>query len=454
MSDQHRNVSLFQQARLSRDPRFDGLFFIAVKSTGIFCRTICPATLPKEENVEYFSLAQQAMSAGYRPCLRCRPDSAPQSFAWKGVETTLERGMQLLQRNPEQSIQAISNKLGISDRYFRQLFQRHLGISPKQYQLFAQLLFAKQLLHQTHLSIEQISQAVGFHSARLLQAQMRQNMQLTPKQIRRQNRKVSRQIEVILSFRPPYAWEQVRDFFAQRAIPGMERVAEHSYSRIFNFKSTQGFFCATYQPEQRRFLLRLTLDDVHHLKAVIGNIRRMLDLDSDVTVIKEQLQATGLSPLSIVEGIRLPGVWSTFEAGCRAVLGQQISVQAAVKLVTLLVHKLGEKQEDKFLFPTAQAVAQSDLEFLPMPNSRRQALRSLANFVANQPDDHDLQSWLAIKGVGVWTLAYAKMRGQSNSDIWLDTDRVIKNRCKHLSLQPENAAPWRSYLTFQLWSMS
>jgi methylphosphotriester-DNA--protein-cysteine methyltransferase len=159
----------YQQARVTRDPRFDGTFFVAVKTTNIFCRSICPANTALEKNVEYFHLAQQAMSAGYRPCLRCRPDSAPHSFAWQGVHTTVQRGIRLLSQYKELSITEIATKLGITDRYFRQLFQQHLGLSPKQYQLFDKVLFAKQLLHQSNLTIEHIAHASGFTSARRLQ---------------------------------------------------------------------------------------------------------------------------------------------------------------------------------------------------------------------------------------------------------------------------------------------
>ena len=156
--------SEYQHARLSKDARFDGKFFVAVKTTGIFCRPICPAPAPKEQNVEYYQFAAQAMQAGYRPCIRCRPDSAPFSWAWKGVNTTLERAMRLLHQDPELSLAGLTKKLGISDRYLRQLFQQKLGISPKQYQLYLRVLFAKQLLQQSPLCIEQIALASGFVS--------------------------------------------------------------------------------------------------------------------------------------------------------------------------------------------------------------------------------------------------------------------------------------------------
>ena len=158
------NPLQYQQARLSRDRRFDGRFFVAVKTTGIFCRPICPAVAPKEQNVEYYPLAEQAMQAGYRPCLRCRPDSSPQSWAWKGVDTSVERALRLLSEHPELSLGQIADKLGMTDRYLRKLFQERVGMAPKRYQLFKQLLQAKQLLHQTNLNVEQVALACGFQS--------------------------------------------------------------------------------------------------------------------------------------------------------------------------------------------------------------------------------------------------------------------------------------------------
>lgn len=458
----------WQQARLSRDRRFDGRFFVAVKTTGIFCRNICPANLPKEENIEYIELAAQALQKGYRPCLRCRPDSAPNSFAWLGVETTLARGMSLLRHHPESSLSEIACRLGISDGYFRKLFREKLGISPKQYQLSEQLLFAKKLLHETRLPIEQVAQSAGFQSARRLQHHLKEALQLTPTQIRKQQKTGLEQMQLYLSYRPPYNWQQVRDFWSVRAIPRVEEVTENSYARTIRWRGAKqdstGWFKATIEPEHTRFNVQLCLDNYGDLQAVLGNIRRILDLDTDFRVIEQGLINTGLSSEQVTDGLRIPGVWSLFEAGCRAVLGQQVSVKAAVNKVAQLTDELGERADfngkELRLFPTPKAVAQSELAFLKMPQARKNALRALAVFEMDtqreaqskgaepvrQPD-----AWLDLKGIGPWTVAYAKMRGLSEPDIWLGTDLVIKNQIKQFSLDTDKAAPWRSYLTFQLW---
>ncbi|MCV2885700.1 helix-turn-helix domain-containing protein [Aestuariibacter sp. AA17] len=443
----------YQSARQARDYRFDGTFFVAVKTTGIFCRPICPAPAPKEDNVTYYDYAHQAMQAGYRPCLRCRPDSAPSSFAWKGVDTTVERAIKLIRQHPQDTLAHLVERLGITDRYLRRLFAEKLGVSPKQFQLYEKLLFAKQLIQQSTMTIEDVAQASGFSSSRRLQENMKKQMGLTPIALRNGKSVSHHTISLSLSFRPPYHWPQVRAFLAMRAIPDMEWVTDESYGRTIVIEACYGQFTATYHEAKSCFEVSVELSDPAYLKQVIFHIRRILDLDADPAVISHALHSTGLTESHCTQGIRLPGVFDTFEAGCRAVLGQQVSVKAAINLVTKLVENVGVKRDDKRWFPTPEIVAESDLTFLKMPDSRRQALKRLAQFIADKPDADPVQ-WLALKGIGPWTAAYAEMRGQSQPDIWLNTDLVIKKQLAQYALDADLAAPWRSYLTFQLWSLA
>jgi AraC family transcriptional regulator of adaptative response / DNA-3-methyladenine glycosylase II len=203
------------KARLARDPRFDGQFFSAVKTTKIYCCSICPATTPREENVTYFSSAIEAANSGYRPCLRCRPDSAPGSPAWKGVNTTLERAISLIDEGALQngSLALLAKRLGISDRYLRQLFKNHMGISPKAYALNQQCLFAKNLLHQTNLPIAQIALASGFNSIRRFNDCFQAQLKLTPSKVRRRKTSKSALLQLKLNYRPPYDWPFIQKFF-------------------------------------------------------------------------------------------------------------------------------------------------------------------------------------------------------------------------------------------------
>jgi AraC family transcriptional regulator of adaptative response / DNA-3-methyladenine glycosylase II len=443
----------YQQARLARDPRFDGSFFIAVKTTHIFCRPICPANAPLEKNVEYFQLAQQAMLAGYRPCLRCRPDSAPHSYAWQGVNTTVHRAMRLLRQNKELNIQEIATKLGITARYFRQLFQQHLGLSPKQYQLFDKVLFAKKLLHESNLPIEHIAHASGFASARRLQHNFKKVTGLTPQQIKQSQHKQGELISLRLAFRPPFNWQHMQSFLALRVIQGVENVTANCYSRTFVIGKDKGWFRVSAVQNTHYLKVEISLLNIEKLTTVLTNIERVFDLNADTNTIQTQLLRCGVPENTMVTGLRIPGVWDTFEAGCRAILGQQISVKAAISLLSQLTKELGTTEGDNMYFPTSEAIANSDLSFLKIPQSRKQTLRLLAQHNVNSSDS-SVDDWLNIKGIGPWTVAYAKMRGQSSPDIWLNTDLVVKKQLAKLKIDAELARPWRSYLTFQLWSMA
>ncbi|MFT2089722.1 Ada metal-binding domain-containing protein [Paraglaciecola sp. 2405UD69-4] len=443
----------YQQARMSRDPRFDGMFFIAVKTTKIFCRSICPANLPHEKNVEYFQHAQQAMDKGYRPCLRCRPDSAPQSYAWKGTDTTIQRAITLIREYNQLNINEITTKLGISDRYLRQLFAQYFGLSPKQYQLFSKVLFAKKLLHQGALPIEEIAIASGFSSARRLQDNFKKVTGLTPSQVRKSKLASNQNIFLKLHFRPPFNWPHMREFLAKRAIEVVELVTPRGYSRSFSINGNQGWFAATYEPNEHCFLLEIDLPKLEDLSAVLCNIERIFDVNAHSYQIQQQLIKSGIPEINVVNGIRLPGVWDTFEAGCRAILGQQISVKAAISILSLLTSTLGAREKDKLYFPTPISIANSDLDFLPIPNSRKQTLRDFAQFMLANPK-HSLDAWLTIKGIGPWTVAYAKMRGLSEPDIFLEKDLIITKQLTKYKIESANSTPWRSYLTLQLWSMS
>lgn len=445
-----------QKARVARDPRFDGKFFTAVKTTGVYCRPICPATTPKEENVLYFSSAVAAANAGYRPCLRCRPDSAPGSPAWKGVNTTLDRAIRLIGEGilQDNSLSILAEKLGISDRYLRQLFEKHLGISPKAYALYQQCLFAKQLLHQTKLSITHIALASGFNSVRRFNGCFQSHLNLTPSQIRKSGGTKPKELQLQLYYRPPYDWPYMNNFFMARAIANLEWGDGQSYGRTFEWLGCVGSFTAQHIGHKNRFDVAIELNDITHLRPIVNNIRRILDVDVDIQAVEQDLRHYFGTVGLIKTGLRLPGTWSMFEAGIRAILGQQISVVAARHAVTDLVAALGQSAGARQLFPVPQAIAESGLHFLRIPASRKQTLRNLAQHYMNHDTPNDPQQWLKLKGIGPWTLDYARLRGLSDPDIYLGCDLGIKKavgKSTH-NFNPDLASPWRSYLTLHLWS--
>lgn len=448
---------IYQRARLSRDARFDGHFFVAVTSTGIFCRNICPAPAPKEQNVQYYPSAVTALAAGFRPCLRCRPDSAPGSPAWRGTDATVKRALSLIQQGALQqaSLPQLAARLGVSDRYLRKLFTAELGIAPKRYALLQQLLLAKQLLQSSALPITSVALASGFQSIRSFNAQCKAVLQLTPGEIRKRQVTPSATIELYLSYRPPYAWQPLRDFLRQRQLPELEWSGEDYYGRTFRYQQAIGTFTLFHQPQQHRFRLALQLDQLPLLQPVLQNIRRIFDLDVDIAQVEQalapQLQQLGTA----VSGLRLPGLWDLFEAGVRAILGQQVTVRAAHQLLQQLVQQLGDNFAGHRLFPTPQAIANSELIFLKMPQARRDTLRCFSRYMLQAEQPEDISAWQALKGIGPWTCQYARMRGLSDPDIWLAGDAGVKHALKHgaISFTAEAGRPWRSYLTLQLWQL-
>lgn len=529
--------AICREARLSRDPRFDGKFFVGVLTTGIYCRNVCPAVAPKEDNVRYFESQVKAAQAGLRPCLRCRPDSAPGSNPWKGTGTTLDRALGLIDAGllcGEQAltVDELADKLGISGRYLNRLFSEGFGTSPKQYALYRQLLFAKQLLHQTQLPITQVALAAGFNSIRRFNEAFQQRLQLTPTQLRKASLKKAAKMDDIditteenclsampsLShgltlyqyYRPPLDWSAQLAFYRLRAVAGMEwftpldklnegagimsDAAQHiacegeaaslEYGRCIAIGKMRAVVQIAHEPSLHRFKLTvmLTADSpLEALQQLIIEVRRILDLDADMQLIEQNLQA--LSQLNLVpfSGLRIPGAGSLFEAVCRAILGQQVTVVQATKLLNQLVEAYGERFElngrEYRLFPTPETIRGASLSELKMPGARKLALNALAAFICDNADA-SVDDWLSVKGIGPWTIAYAKLRGLGDPNIFLHSDLIVKKRLlahylRHYDKDSVNTsgedvlktvdypqlcqqlgrdiAPWGSYLTFQLW---
>jgi len=496
-SDCNIAVHICHQARLSRDARFDGQFFTGVLTTGIYCRSICPAPAPHEKNVRYFDSAIKAANAGLRPCLRCRPDSAPSSLVWLGTQTRLMRAITLIEQgflrgeNPG-SIVKLAEKLGISSRYLHKLFSQGLGTSPKRFALYQQLMFAKQLLHQTQLSMTDVAMAAGFNSIRRFNEIFKQELLLTPSDLRQKSRcstdvihphkdnQVSTNIKPItltLAYRPPLNWSKMLAFYALRQVEHMEVIDDVSgrYGRTFSINGVKGLFYISANADKPQLDVSIYLvdaNDIKFLHNIVMHLRRMFDLDADMHVIQQALSPIIELGAKIESGVRIPAAGDVFEAACRAVLGQQVSVVQATKLLNLLVGSYGETLlidgKTWRLFPTAEVIATASLDELKMPGARKLALNALGQFV-HQDADSTPEDWLAVKGIGPWTIAYANMRGLSDPDVFLSSDLVIKNRLHALYKLSGNpidspksylaiaadiatqASPWGSYLTFQLW---
>ncbi len=441
-----------QNARMSRDSRFDGRFYVAVKTTGIFCRPICPANLPKEENVEYFTDKTQAIKAGYRPCLRCRPDSAPGSWAWKGVETTFQRAITMIDNGELQhrSVAQLAERVGISDRYLRMLFEQYLGMAPKQYAQYQQLMFAKQLIHSSSMTITEIGFAAGFNSTRRFNDAFQKFLKLTPSQVRRKELDKTDCNRIFLPFRGELNWHHMLDFYRLRTVEGMELVTESSYARSLMIQGSKAWFKATIGESQLE--LEFEIEDVSKLQNLVTGARRMFDLDADICTVERHLNyvAPGIVRQN---GIRIPGVWNPWEAGVRAIIGQQVSVKAAIGQLNLLVENLTAEGATRY-FPEPIDIVNADVSFLRMPQSRKNTLVSFAQYMLQNPESEP-QQWLQIKGIGPWTVSYAQLRGESQPDCFLHNDLVVRKAMeRYPSLSAHTASPWGSYATFHLWNQS
>ncbi len=262
---------------------------------------------------------------------------------------------------------------------------------------------------------------------------------------------------VYFPYQPPYDWSMVHDFLAMRLVKTLEWETTSSYGRTFQTEGIKGAFTATHEPEYNRFAVELLVDDDAVLEPVCANIRRILDLDADSQAIDRCVQNVLGNDFPFLPGTRLPGIWNVFEAGIRAILGQQISVKAAHTYCEMIADTLGESMEKVKpgykLFPTPKAIAENALSFMRMPQAKKDTLRRFASYMADHSKDQHPESWINLKGIGPWTVQYAQMRGESHSDIYMDGDLGVRKMQDHLpeGFSPDAASPWRSYLTLQFW---
>ena len=451
-----------RRARLSRDARFDGEFYLAVQTTGIYCRPICPARPPAEKNVRYYPSAALAAQAGFRPCLRCRPESAPHSPAWNGTSTTVRRALQLLSQGALNtgSLAELAARLGIGERYLRKLFQRELGVSPQALALNQRLLFAKKLLAETALPVTEVAFAAGFGSVRRFNSAVQQQFKLPPTALRgrRKPSSANASIQLQLHYRPPYDWEGVSGFFARHAIAGVESVEPGRYRRNLTLAGAAGSFEISPAAGKDALRLQLQLPDHSLLMPVVASIRRMFDLDANPAAVQQVLgQDRRLAPLlQQLPGIRCPGHWSMYEAAVRGIVGQQISTQAARRVIARLAAGVAS-DADALTFPAAAALAKLDDAQFPMPGKRRETLRALCQRCDATEDELDIDAVAGLKGVGPWTVAMLAMRGNGQPDCFPPRDLGLEKAwaklpgASDLYQQAARWRPWRSYAANLLW---
>jgi AraC family transcriptional regulator of adaptative response / DNA-3-methyladenine glycosylase II len=484
----------------ARDARFDGCFFTGVRSTGIYCRPVCRVRTPKRENCRFFQLAAQAEQAGFRPCLRCRPELAPRQFLPGGMHVTAwsmqdASGILAVQAaalmdapGPSSThpltVQTVATKLGISDRHLRRIFEAQFGVSPLQYLQTRRLLSAKQLLTDTRLSVSRVAEMSGFASVRGFNAAFAKHYGMNPTQLRRTGQADSATarregIRVRLAYRPPYDALAMLQFMAQRQISGIDIVLPErgSIAKIMALshgdKRVTGWLVAKFDEAHCRVDLQVSEGLSHVLPEVISRVRALFDLDADPQAINRLLHAD----FPQGDGLRVPGTLDGFELAVRAVLGQQITVAAARTLTDRLVLRFGEPIETPHtgldrLFPTAQVLAAAtgdELGSLGIVKTRQAAITALAASVAQGQLCLDagadipatLQQLLALPGIGDWTAQYIAMRALRWPDAFPAGDVALhkalgvmgKPRPAQAALAASQAwKPWRAYAVVRAWA--
>ncbi|MGC2661633.1 MAG: AlkA N-terminal domain-containing protein [Bryobacteraceae bacterium] len=462
------------RALLTRDKRFDGRMFTAVKSTGVYCRPICPARPPKLENCLFFASAAAAQGAGFRPCLRCRPEVSPRLAAAHGTSNTVTRALQLIETGAanDHDLESLAGRLGVGDRHLRRLFQEHVGISPKSVLQTRRVLFAKQLITDTTMPLTDVALASGFASLRTFNHSMRLLYGRPPSEFRRARRTPEKpsNICLLLPYSPPYDWASMLTFLTARSIPGVERVENGHYRRTIRLGGKNGSIWVG--PARDALAVSIQFPDVRALPEIVRRVTAMFDLGAHPGSIAAHLQADPMLADSVLQrpGLRVPGAWDGFEMAVRAILGQQISVSAATKLAGKLVTALGRPiDESRFTFPDPATVAASDLEFIGMPEARKRTIRGLAQAFVDNPSFFDpaltleatVERLCAVPGIGEWTAHYIAMRALRQPDAFPAKDagilRAFSNRgltlsTKELIKRSEAWRPWRAYAVLHLWS--
>ncbi len=478
-----------ERARLARDARFDGQFFVGVLTTGIYCRPICPAVAPKTENVSFYPSAAAASEAGYRPCLRCRPECAPGTPAWAGSSATVRRGLKLIAGGAldDGDVEELSDRLGVTSRHLRRLFTKHLGASPLAVAHTQRLHFAKQLIDETALSMGHISSAAGYGSIRRFNDTFKKTYGRTPRELRKFGDEANdggnaATLSVRLPYRRPFSWSGMLEFFAARATPGVESVTGSSYQRTISVAGKHGVISVRPQEKSAYLMLSLTSVDTGALFEIVQRSRDVFDLDAPIDEIATTLRRDEALKrlIGTTQGIRVPGAWDGFELTIRAILGQQISVKAATTLAGRIADQYGEKLSLSFestdtglsrIFPSPERLMRARFNNIGLVKSRAETIRRVAtavtggelNFDMSQEPEDFCESLTAIKGVGDWTAQYVAMRVLKSPDAFPSSDLGLlkaasavensggQSTPKELLRRAEAWRPWRAYAALLLW---
>jgi AraC family transcriptional regulator, regulatory protein of adaptative response / DNA-3-methyladenine glycosylase II len=466
------------RAMEARDRRFDGRFFTAVRTTGIYCRPICPAPTPKARNVVFYPCAAAAEEAGFRPCLRCRPETAPGTPAWNGTSAVVARALRLIESGAldDGDAAGLAARLGLGERQLRRLFEQHLGAAPAQVARSRRVHFARRLLDETDLAVTQVAFAAGFGSIRQFNDAVRATFQASPTQLRARRRHdpAPGELTVRLPYRPPLPWATMLSFLAGRATPGVEVVADGVYRRTARIENEPAAIEVRPDPEASQVVLHIRAADHTRLIDVVDRVRRVFDLGADPLRIATHLRRDPRlrSVVTKLAGLRVPGAWDPFELAVRAILGQQVSVRAATTLAGRLADRFGTVVDLgpglARLFPEPATLADAPLETIGLPRARATTIRTLADAVASKRVVLDASDGAeamaarlcALPGIGPWTAEYVAMRALGEPDAFPAGDLGVRGAlgngggpvsATEAQTIAEAWRPWRAYAVMYLW---
>ncbi|MEL7633575.1 MULTISPECIES: AlkA N-terminal domain-containing protein [Sporomusa] len=481
------NTAGLYTAFKAKDARFDGRFFVGISSTGIYCRPVCRAKQPKAENCTFYHTAAAAEQAGYRPCLLCRPELAPGTSITDATAKLVYRAARMLEENCSSglSMDELAGRLGYTDRHLRRVFTAEYNVSPVQYLQTCRLLLAKNLLTDTNLSVLDVAMASGFGSLRRFNDLFKKHYSLAPTALRKRMSHEKRRngnVTLALGYRPPYPWEEMLNFFAGRAITGIEAVKDGEYMRTVHLenaggKQVYGWVSVGHNPKKNALNVTISETLLPVLPQVLARVRHLFDLYCDPNAVYETLQVMNdLRPGLCTLGTRVPGCFNAFEMAVRAVLGQQITVKAASTLAARVVKNHGTPIQTGIeglthIFPSPEAVVAmgenitENFGVLGVIAARSNTIYELARVLSQgevnfdlcaQPEE-EMKKLMQIRGIGSWTAQYIAMRAMEWPDSFLETDAGVKHAlpgytAKELLKMAESWRPWRSYATVNLWN--
>jgi len=468
------------RALAARDSRFDGLFFVGVTTTRIYCRPVCTARTPRRDRCRFFPSAAAAENGGFRPCLRCRPELSPGNAPVDAsgrtariVAARIEAGA----LDDEGTLERLAGEMGLGTRQVRRIVRRELGVSPVELAQTHRLLLAKQLLTESRLPIVEIAYASGFGSVRRFNALFRSHYQLAPSRLRRSTTPSAGEASVSLSlaYRPPFEWRAMLRFLSARATAGTEYVTDQTYARTVAVGEYRGWFRVGSAKGKAVLAVEISTSLVPVLGVVLSAIKEMLDLGARPDVIESHLAGDGQIAAAVRRwpGLRVPGAFSGFELALRAVLGQQVSVRAATTLAGRIAAMFGAPIETPIaglsrLSPSPNRIAdasESEITRLGVTIQRTRCLRTLARAVADgklrlEPaaaPEAAIAALLAVPGIGEWTAQYIAMRGLRWPDAFPHGDLGLRKAlgvtsARHVLDASEAWRPWRAYAAMHLWN--